>query len=267
MSSSTNKKKVHYTSSTKGKSSHSHSHSKESKRSSRDSGVGSSSASDRASLGTTTDNHFDSQDLQYQRHNPSALSEALDAANERIRELEKDKEQLKSELRESSKERRALKDEKHDLLDEVESLGKELADERRAHDKLKREVGAKAITSNSGRERRTTPPHSHRPHNDRSSQSQSHSQSQSSGSYHDDSGRRPYVVPQPPPAPNPFTPLTERGSAQQPNVSYPPATTVTYSPVAYSTAPTFAARTAGSRASGGSHHNSSDGNYHSYPVE
>jgi len=124
---------------------------------------------------------------------------------------------------------------------------------------------AKAITANSSRERRTTPlSHSHRPRGDRSSQSQS--QSQSSGSYHDDSGRRPYVFPQPPSAENPFTPLSERGSAQQPNVSYTPATTVTYSPVAYSTAPTFATRPAGSRASGGRQHNSSDSNYHAYPI-
>jgi hypothetical protein len=259
MYSSSKPKKVHYTSSTKGKSSHS----KESKRSSRDSGVGSSSASDRASLGTSHDSPFDSQDLQHQRHNPLALSEALDAANDTIRSLQEANEHLKSLLKEASKEKRSLKDEKNDLITEVELLGKELDDEKRAHDKLRREVsGGKAITSKE-RERRTTPPTSHRRSDERSSHSSG------SGSYHDDSGRR-YIVPQPPPnnAPNPFTPLSERGGSAPSgqSVTYAPPTTVTYSPVAYSTTPTFTSRPAGSRASGSSHGTRDDGNYHSYPV-
>lgn len=261
-SSSSNKKKVHYTSSTKGKSSHS----KESKRSSRDSGVGSSSASDRASLGTTHDSPFNSQDLQHQRHNPSALSEALDAANDTILELQEANEHLKALLKEASKEKRSLKDEKNDLINEVELLGKELHDEKRAHDKLRREVsGGKAITSSSDK-RRSTPPSSHRPRSDERS-----SHSSGSGSYHEDSGRR-YIVPQPPPhnAPNPFIPLSERGSAPPPSgVTYaPPAATVAYSPVAYSAAPTFGGRsaTAGSRSGGSSYGGRDDGNYHSRPV-
>jgi hypothetical protein len=259
MYSSSNKKKVHYTSSTKGKSSHS----KESKRSSRDSGVGSSSASDRASLGTSHDSPFDSQDLQHQRHNPSALSEALDAANDTILSLQEANEHLKSLLKEASKEKRSLKEEKLDLITEVESLGKELSDERRAHDKLRREVsGGKAITSKE-RERRPTPPTSHGRSDERSSHSSG------SGSYHDDTGRR-YIVPQAPPnnAPNPFTPLSERSAPSGQSVTYAPPATVTYSPVTYSTASTFANRPApaGSRTSAGSYGTRDDGNYHSYPV-
>lgn len=261
MSSSSNKKKVHYTASTKGKPSHSHkSHSH---KSSRDSGVGSSSASDRASIGAdTNESPFNSQEIQYQRHNPTALAEALDAANEKIQNLLEDNEQLQRLLKESNKEKRFLKDEKKDLVVELEALGHDLEDEKRAHEKLRREIGAgsRSMTANSSSQRRSPPASSHRRKEDE------RSQGSGSGSYHEETGRR-YIVPQPPPnnAPNPFIPLSERTSAPS-GVTYAPATTVTYSPIAYSTAPTFASRPAGSRSSGGTYPNSTDGNYHSYPV-
>jgi hypothetical protein len=256
MMSSSNKKKVHYTSSTKGKSSHSYSKS-HSHKGSRDSGVGSSSASDRASVGDTNDSPFNSQEIQYQRHNPTALAEALDAANDKIRDLLENNEQLQRLLKESNKEKRSLREEKIDLIAEVEDLGRELDEEKRAHNKLRREVSPRAV-ANSSSTRRTTPSSSHRRRDDE--------RSQGSGSYREESGRR-YIVPQPPPnnAPNPFTPLSERTSAPS-GVTYAPAATVTSSPDAYSTAPTFAARPAGSGASGSSYGASNDGNYHSYPV-
>jgi uncharacterized coiled-coil DUF342 family protein len=214
-----NYKKVHYTQSTKEKlSDHNH------KRSSRYSDVDSDGASDRASLGTADGSPFDSQEPQYPRHNPSALSEALDAANDTIRELQEVNEQLLALLKESNKQKRSLKEEKMDLITEVELLGKELDDEKRAHDKLRRDTGSNTITSNPGSQRDTAP------------------LLRSSSSYHKDSGRR-YIVPQPPPttAPNPFSPLSERSSAPA-GVTYAPAATVTYSPVAYSTRPGFSAR-------------------------
>ncbi|TVY43341.1 Pyridoxamine 5'-phosphate oxidase family protein [Lachnellula occidentalis] len=260
MMSSSNKKKVRYTESTMGKSSNSHSKG-HSHKSSRDSGVGSSSASDRASVGDTTESPFNSQEIQYQRHNPTALAEALDSANEKIRELFEHTEQLQRLLKESNKEKRSLKEEKNDLLTEVEDLVHELKEEKRAHDKLRKETGQRVTTSSSSSTRRSTPPSSHRRRDDE--------RPQGSGSYHEEAGRR-YIVPQPPPnnAPNPFIPLNERPSTQSGVAYAPPTTTITYSPaaVAYSSAPAFSSRPAGSRASGGSHKTSSDGNYHSYPV-
>ncbi|TVY94177.1 hypothetical protein LAWI1_G000437 [Lachnellula willkommii] len=258
--SSSNKKKVRYTESTLGKSSNSHSKG-HSHKSSRDSGVGSSSASDRASVGDTTESPFNSQEIQYQRHNPTALAEALDSANEKIRELFEHTQHLQRLLKESNKEKRSLKEEKNDLLMEVEGLGHELKEEKRAHDKLRKETGQRVATSNSRSTRRSTPPSSHRRRDDE--------RSQGSGSYHEEAGQR-YIVPQPPPnnAPNPFIPLNERPSAQSGVAYAPPTTTISYSPtaVAYSSAPAFSSRPAGSRASGGSHKTSSDGNYHPYPV-
>ncbi|TVY81255.1 Pyridoxamine 5'-phosphate oxidase family protein ustO [Lachnellula suecica] len=255
MFSSSNKKKVHYTASTTGKSSHSHSKG-HSHKSSRDSGVGSSSASDRASLGAPNDTPLNSQELRSQRHNPTALAEALDAANDKIRELMENNEQLKHMLKESNKEKRSLREEKNDLIKEVEDLGEELDHEKRAHDKLRREVsGSRTITANSESQRRTTPPSSRRRDDERS---------QGSGSYHEESSGRRYIVPQPPAnnAPNPFIPLSERTSAPS-GVSYAAPTTVSYSPVTYAPAPTFSPRPAGSRAS---YQGSTDGNYHFHPT-
>lgn len=244
-SSSDNKKKVHYTASTKGKSSHSHSKG-HSHKSSRDSGVGSSSASDRASLGTSpNDSPFNSQEIQFQRHNPTALAEALDAANEKIRQLEEANEHLKYLLKESNREKRSFKEEREDAIKECENLGHDLAEEKKAHDKLRREVGrAKPAISSS----RHSPPASHR-----------HSR-EDEHSYASGESTRRYFVPQPPPnaAPNPFIPLNER-------VAYAPATTVSYSPAMYSTAPAFGGRPAGTRTSGSSY-GPKDGNYHSLPI-
>ncbi|TVY42744.1 Pyridoxamine 5'-phosphate oxidase family protein [Lachnellula subtilissima] len=218
MSSSSNKKKVRYTESTMGKSSNPHSRG-HSHKSSRDSGVGSSSASDRASVGDTTESPFNSQEIQYQRHNPTALAEALDAANEKIRELFEQTEHLQRLLKDSNKEKRSLKGEKNDLLIEVEDLGHELKEEKRAHDKLRKESGQRIATSNSSSTRRSTPPSSHRRRDDE--------RSQGSGSYHEEAGRR-YIVPQPPPsnATNPFIPLNERPSAPSGVIYAPPTTTL-----------------------------------------
>src|SRR5271170_6384087 len=106
--SSPKQKKVHYERCTKGgKSSHVH-------RSSRDSGVGSSSASDRASLGTAPEYvaPFSRQQIEEQRHILSAVQEALDAANERIKHLECINAELNVVLTKSNKENRLLKREK-----------------------------------------------------------------------------------------------------------------------------------------------------------
>jgi hypothetical protein len=97
-------------------------------RSSRDSGVGSSSASDRASLGTAPDSPFTYQQVDEQRQILGAVQEALDAANEKIRQLEAANAKLNTALFESNKENRLLKREKADLhnklddaLDDVEA--------------------------------------------------------------------------------------------------------------------------------------------------
>jgi chromosome segregation ATPase len=133
--SSSKQKKVHYERGTKGKGHRS-----------RDSGVGSSSASDRASLGTSggaEDSPFDED----QRHILSAVQEALDAANERIRHLEAANSSLNAELSDSNKENRIIKREKSELLHKIDRLKKDLADEQDLSDRLRRESSARSAAA------------------------------------------------------------------------------------------------------------------------
>lgn len=103
------------------RSSRSHHH-----RSSKDSGVGSSSASDRASLGTAPDAPFTYQQVEDQRQILGAVQEALDAANERIRQLEAANAKLNTQLFDSNKENRLLKREKGELLNKLDAAADRL---------------------------------------------------------------------------------------------------------------------------------------------
>jgi hypothetical protein len=266
--SSSKPKKVHYSSSAKGSKSSGHRH-----KDSRDSGVGSSSASDRASLGTSpNESPFNSQEIYTQRHNPSALNEALNAANEEIRMLKAEKAQLEDLLAESNKENRALKKERKELEEDIEDLRDDLDQEKKINERLRsgRPSPSNSNTvANSSAPRRTEPPLTNpRPSSRRFSTS-------TSGA--------PPLAPQPPPnnTPNPFTPLSERPGAYAkqplPQVTYAPSitpSTVSYAPsnLAYTPGPastgytTIAQRPSSKRNSQQERMYPNDGKYHPYPV-
>lgn len=229
---SSTKKHVHYDRGTKGEKTHKH-------RSSRDSGVGSSSASDRASLGTApNDSPFSHQQTEDQRHILSVVQEALDAANEKIKALEAHTAQLNTLLAESNKENRLLRREKGDLHNKVEDLLDLLEDERKASERLRRENSPRSGNS----ERPTT----------RRIESAPRPQAgERRNSYYE----RPPMVPQAPPNPNPnpFTPLASR----PPVVSYAPAP----AQVSYAPAPVFTTSHPNHRSQP-----PNDGRYHLTPL-
>lgn len=276
MSSSKPKKVVHYERGTKGgKSSHGHRSS-----GSRDSGVGSSSASDRASLGTSLENDtpFSYLDIEHQRNTPSAVNEALNAANERIKQLEAANAKLNAQLSDSHKENRSLKREKIELLNKIDFLIEDLEEEKK-NIKSKRDssprTSAAAPPATSKPERRSTPPKKET----REGSSRRYDDERSHGSSHRERREswrdmpvplfdRPPTAPQPPPntAPNPFMPNPSRPPSI--SVAYPPSSIsyanagqVTYAPapITYATAPAYPTR-------GPSDHFPNDGRYHPYPL-
>jgi len=102
-----------------------------------DSGVGSSSASDRASLGTSPDNaNFYVQD---QRNNLAALREALDAANKENRDQANEILKLEALLAESNRDKRSLQRENKELNVKFERVLEELDDEKRLNARFKRD--------------------------------------------------------------------------------------------------------------------------------
>jgi len=254
--SSSRGKKVHYERGTKGEKSHRH-------HNSRDSGVGSSSASDRASLGTSPldDDSFNYRQIQNQRLSVPALQEALEAANERIRQLQGDNAKLNASLAESNGENRAFRKERLELLSKVDDLMDELEDERKANEKFRREssprTGGAAPAPRT--ERRTTPPRREEPRTSRRDDERSERSERSQGSY----GRTTYMATAPtsPPSQNPFLPQPPV-SIRTPSVSYAP-TAVAYAPapVAYSTAPVYSPPPSAT-----SSRFPNDGLYHPHPV-
>ena len=252
---SSQKKKVHYERGTKGSEKHGRHHS-------RDSGIGSSSASDRASLGTSPldESPFNYRQIQDQRQSLTALQEALDAANDKIRHLQSDNAKLNVSLAESNKENRALKKERIELLNNVEDLMVDLKDERKANEKFRRESSPRsggATPTSSRTERRTTPPK-------REQRTRRHDDERFPGNYSEHRTTYLPTAPQAPPSQNPFTPLSPI-STQAPSVSYGSAT-VAYAPapVAYTTSPTYSSPppSATSR-----RYPPNDGGYHLYPVD
>jgi hypothetical protein len=266
------KKKVHYEPGTKGgKSSHGHRSSE-----SRDSGVGSSSASDRASLGTSPgiDAPFSNLDIEDQRSRPRAVHEALDAAYEKIRQLEAANIQLNDQLTDSNKENRALKRERIELLNKVDFLMDDLENATK-NTKSKRETSPRTGgTAPKPTERRTTPPRKE----PKEADSRRHKEERLKESRRErrESWREmpvplydesPPTAPQPPPntAPTPFMPNPSR----PPSISVPytasafyaPPPTVTYAPpMNYTTAPAYPPR------SPSDHYPKEDGLYHHYPL-
>jgi len=285
---SSKQKKVHYDRGTKeNKSSRGHRSS-----GSRDSGVGSSSASDRASLGTSPEKDSPYGIVEDQRYNISAVQNALHAANEKIRRLEAANAQLDQQLMDSNKENRMLRREKGELLEKVEDLEEDLANERKASERFRRDAtprtGAAAL-SGTRTERRTTPPK----REVRETESRRRVDEGSQGGRNDRRSswreqpvplyERPTFSERPPSAPhappsnasntfssttdskaNPFMPNSSRppsGISIPSSVSYGP-TAVTYAPapLVYTTAPAPAPSRPG-------HAFPNDGKYHPYPLQ
>jgi hypothetical protein len=246
--SSPKQKRVHYERGTKGgKSSH---------RNSRDSGVGSSSASDRASLGTSPeDEHpFSRQQIENQRHQLGPVKEALDAAYEKIRQLEEENKKLNDALTERNRENRAFKRENMDLLSKLELL----TEEKRAKEKTR--TGASSSSSSGSRTERASPPRRHE-----ETQRRLEEGSQTSGrrsirreSVH---GRPLPIVPQAPynPNPNPFAPITTRPSSGSYIVPIQSPVTYAPAPITYSAAPAYPTSPTTSNYP-------NDGRYHPHPL-
>jgi len=231
---SSNKKHVHYDRGTKGGKTSGH-------RSSRDSGVGSSSASDRASFGTApSELPFTNAQIETQRHILSVVQEALDAANEKIKALEASTAKLNNLLAESNKENRLLKREKVEH-NKVEDLLDVLDDERKENAKL-RKSSSRSPTSDRPTRRIEAP--------------RANAGERGSGYY-----ERPPLVPQAPsnPAPNPFTPLSSR----PPVVTYAAPAPASYAPstASYVPAPVFAVSQPSHRSQP-----PNDGRYHLTPL-
>lgn len=219
------------------------------------------------------DRPFNSQEIQNQRHNPNALNEALDAANEKIRRLEDNYAELKDQLKDCHRENRLLKQEKMEAMKENDMLKDELAIERRDNDKLRREAHSRPSSTTSNASLHSAAP--------RDKVSRRLSTSQSS---------RPPLAPQAPQnkAPNPFTPLNERSGLPYerppPQVSYASSTpsTASYAPssvsyassnITYAPAPVYShhsastARPSSKRASKSYQvQPAEDGEYHRHPI-
>lgn len=273
---SSQQKKVHYERGTKGgRSSHGHRSS-----GSRDSGVGSSSASDRASLGTSPkiDTAFSYLDIENQRNRLGAVQEALDAARERIQLLEAANANLNAQLTESNKENRALKRERIELLDKLSPSNNDLKDEKKRNHKSKRESSPRTgVAAPSKTERRTTPPRNESrdaesPHYEDERSRSSHTARR--GSWRElpvplYDGDRPPTAPYSPSTAssttNPFMPNPPRPSpisvAYTPSAVYPTSPTVTYAsmPSAYTTLPPLPSHSSSDRFP-------NDGRYHHYPL-
>jgi hypothetical protein len=256
--SSAKTKKVHYERGTKGEES-------EKPHRSRDSGIGSSSASDKASLGTPQNEHFNRAQIESQRNVLSAVQEALDSANERIKELEATNAKLNKKFMESNKENRLLKKEKAELMDKVEQLEYDLSDEKKKNKRLSREGSPKSKDSKDSKEskseRRKTPPKIEYKHEDRSGLERRLSV-------------REHMIVSPQslrdPNQNPFIPLNHRGPYVAPLVTYPAPGAVSYTPnsLSYSAAPAYAHSVSSNRHSptSGRPYQPNDGLYHLSPV-
>lgn len=269
---SSKQKKVHYERGTKGgKSSSSHT-----RHHSRDSGIGSSSASDRASLGTADHDEYSYPDHQVedQRYNLRVVQEALNAAYDKIQRLEASNASLNDSLTESNKENRALKKEKSGLIKENDDL---LAAIYELNKRLKKESPPRISTSkpsSSDREKERRP--SSRKGSD-SPRTTTYTMDERPRSNHSDSHRRsstvydqthvyassPPLAPQAPynPHPNPFAPKTSGVSyATVPvSVAYAPST------VSYSSTPLYTV-TPHSSSSNRRSKEYDDGKYHLQPL-
>jgi hypothetical protein len=254
MSSSRTKKNVDFDRGSKPSKSHHH-------RSSRDSGVGSSSASDRASLGTAPDSQFTHQQREEQRQILGAVQEALDAANEKIRQLEAANAKLNSALKESNQENRLLKREKAELHNQLDNANDDLDAQAKVIDKLTREASPKRSEKTSSTSTRSSPPRS----SHRDEKRSSGRRSSSTG------GRRSSWREMPVPlydshspttntTPNPFAP---RG-APLPAATYRAPGPVAYATnqLSYAPGPTFGHPNSPVRG----HYHHDDGRYHLSPV-
>ena len=254
----TGKKKVHYERGTKEEKTRGHR--------SRDSGVGSSSASDRASIGTAHhESSFSYQQIEDQRHILGVVQEALDAANEKIRALEAQNSHMNLALTESNKENRLLKREKGDLLNLVDDLRERLVDQSKVNERMRREGSPRigSATSAARTERRNTPPR-----REDVSRQQLHDEERRHGHGSRSERRSTYNHPPPsapPPPPNPFAPAPAPIAHPHPRssaVTYAAPGPVNYAPSSssYSSTAVFAVSNQPSR------ERYPDGKYHLSPV-
>lgn len=215
---SSSKKVVHYERSNKsGKDRDRSDHSR------RDSGVGSSNSSHRASLGTNdsmfTYHHMEEE----QRQNLRSVQEALDAAYERIDKLESKRDKLDQALKDKNSENRQLKRERGELMSRIAELSDDLKMEKRLNESLTRansmaQAQRAHRSSNSGagssdgmrEEERVSAGRQNKNNNNNS-----HSREDRRTSWREMPvplyQERPPVAPNPPPSttPNPFTPLSQ----------------------------------------------------------
>lgn len=249
MSSSRTKKNVDFDRGTKPSRSHRH-------RSSRDSGVGSSSASDRASLGTAPDSPFTYQQVDDQRQILGAVQEALDAANEKIRQLEAATAKLNASLSESNKENRLLKREKAELHNELDVAHDKIEDQAKI---IEQYIRSETSPKRSEKSSSTSTRSSHR-----EEKRSSHRRSSSAHGRRSSSTWREMPVPlydrhtPPHTTPNPFTPR----AAPLPASTYKAPGPVAYATnqLSYAAGPTFGHPPSPIR------ERFNDGRYHLSPV-
>lgn len=282
MSSSKPKKVSHERGTSKSFSQHKH-------KSSRDSAIGSTSASDRASVGTAVhqDAPLKDSELEDQRYNLRVVQEALNAAYDRIKKLEASHTSLNDSLAQSHKENRALKKEKSGLLRENEDLLGAIDD---LNKKLRREASPRAMAATSASAsskterpsaalRKPDSPKQLQYDNPTSPHSQSYQydhqpQQQRPVSNHGDRRSSLYErhnlpsAPEPPtnPHPNPFMPRTTPVITYSPTTSYP---AVSYSPstVSYTTSPPYAITPSHISSNGSPQRRQfDDGKYHLQPL-
>ncbi|RDW66039.1 hypothetical protein BP6252_09674 [Coleophoma cylindrospora] len=111
---------------------------------SRDSGIGSSNSSQRASLGTAEPTSR--YDTEQQSRSVRDLQNALAAANERVAKLEEANEEFEEVLKARSRERRKVEQERDDLSKENQRLRRE-RDEARSQNQSRRSPPSTASSS------------------------------------------------------------------------------------------------------------------------
>ncbi|KAN0119686.1 hypothetical protein V8E51_001894 [Hyaloscypha variabilis] len=227
-------------------------------RSSRDSGVGSSSASDRASLGTAPDSPFTYQQRDEQRQILGAVQEALDAANEKIRQLEAANAKLNSALKESNQENRLLKREKAELHNKLDDANEDLEAQAKVIEQLAREASPKRSDKTPSTSTRSSHREEKKPSREREEKRASVRRSASTGGRRSSWREMPvplYDTLPPNTTPNPFAPR----AAPLPAATYRAPGKVAYATnqLSYAPGPTF-----GSPPSP----RYSDGRYHLSPV-
>ena len=279
-------KKVHYSASTKSSSptmpSHHHNHSSSHRpQRSNDSGVGSSLASDRATMGTTshpTTQALSAAEIEEQSHNPQAVREALRAANAHLRSLERKLHTLTDQLNEAQQKSRVLWQANDDLSKDNSKLERECESLRARLQALSSGATSASQSTGSSASRNKDKAEHHSPISSSSTRQsrrasisnaptrRSTSHVRTSDGDRDRRASRAYnIQPSAEPRPNnPFAPQSPMASTPRTVPVMQPPASVAYSqaPIAYSSAPLYP-QAAGPQ-TGDPFPN--DGLYHPYPL-